>query len=59
MLKPNSTFRMKKYLKWMFHNEMDPHRRGELRRQVIQAQLASEIRPREKKHRNEPDLETT
>jgi hypothetical protein len=59
MLKPTSTFRMKKHLKWMFHNETDAHRRGELRRQVIQAQLASEIRPKEKKHRNEPDLETT
>lgn len=58
MLKPNSTFRMKKHLKWMFHHEIDPHRRGELRRQVVQAQLASEIRPKEKKSRNTPDLET-
>ena len=59
MLKPTATFRMKKHLKWMFHNELDPQRRGELKRQVIQAQLASEIRPKEKKNRNEPDLETT
>jgi hypothetical protein len=59
MLKPTAAFRMKKHLKWMFHSEQDPHRRGELRRQVVQAQLASEIKPREKKHKNEPDLETT
>jgi hypothetical protein len=50
---------MKKHLKWMFQNELDPHRRGELKRQTIQAQLASEIRVREKKSRNQPDLETS
>jgi hypothetical protein len=58
-LKPNSTFRMKKSMKWMFQNETDPHRRGELRRMAIQAQLASAIRIKEKKHRNQPDLETS
>jgi hypothetical protein len=59
MLRPTAAFRMKKHLKWMFQNELDPHRRGELKRQTIQAQLASEIRVREKKSRNQPDLETS
>lgn len=57
MLKPTATFKMKKYLKYAFAGEHDPHRRGELKRAMIQAQLASEIRPKEKKHRNQPDLE--
>jgi hypothetical protein len=57
MLKPTAAFRMKKHLKWMFQNELDAHRRGELRRSIIQAQLASEIRPKSKKNRNQPDLE--
>jgi hypothetical protein len=50
---------MKSHLKWMFQNELDPHRRGEMRRLAVQAQLASEVRVREKKSRNQPDLETT
>jgi hypothetical protein len=58
MLKPTAAFRMKKHLKFMFQNELDPHRRGMLKRATIQAQLASEIRVKEKKHRNQPDLET-
>lgn len=58
-LKPNDSFRMKKSLKWMFQNELDPHRRGELRRMTVQAQLASAIKVKEKKHRNEPDLEAS
>lgn len=57
MLKPTAAFRMRKDMKFMFHFEHDPHRRGMLKRQVIQAQLASEIKPKEKKNRNEPDLE--
>lgn len=58
MLRPTAAFRMKKHFKWMFQNELDPHRRGELKRQVIQAQLSSEIRPRDKRSRNQPDLES-
>lgn len=58
MLKPTAAFRMKKYMKHLFYHEMDPHRRGELRRQAVQAQLASEVRIKEKKNRNAPDLET-
>jgi hypothetical protein len=58
MLKPTAAFKMKKHLKHLFQNELDPHRRGVLKRAAIQAQLASEIRVREKKHRNQPDLET-
>lgn len=57
MLKTTASFKMKKHLKWVFHNEHDSHRRGELKRQMIQAQLASEIRPKEKKSKHTPDLE--
>lgn len=59
MLRPTAAFRMKQHLKWMFQNELDAHRRGEMRRMVVQAQLASEVRVKEKKSRNQPDLETT
>lgn len=59
MPKPTATFKMKKYLKYTFASEHDPHQRGERKRMMIQAQLASEVRPREKKNRNQPDLETT
>jgi len=58
MLKPDQNFRMKKSLKFLFASEQDPHLRGQLRRAVIQAQLSSAVRPREKKNRNAPDLET-
>ena len=62
MLKPTAAFRMKKHLKHMFHFEHDPHKRGELRRQVVQAQLASEIKLKDKRTRDRnnmpiPDLE--
>lgn len=63
MLKPTAAFRMKKHLKYLFHSEMDAHKRGELRRQVVQAQLQSEVKLKEKrKDRNNmpiPDLELT
>jgi hypothetical protein len=59
MLRPTAAFRMKKYLKFMFYHEHDAHRRGELRRQVVQAQLASEVRVKDKKSRNQPDLEAS
>jgi len=59
MAKATSAFRMKKYLKWLFQREIDPQQRSEMRRLVVQAQLASEVRVKEKKSRNQPDLETT
>lgn len=59
MLRPTAAFRMKSHLKWMFQSELDPHRRGQLRRLAVQAQLASEIRVRDKKSRSQPDLETS
>jgi hypothetical protein len=59
MLRPTAAFRMKSHLKWMFQNELDPHRRGEMRRLAVQAQLASEVRVKEKKSRNQPDLEAS
>jgi hypothetical protein len=59
MLKPDKNFRMRKHLKWTFSGIHDAHQRGVIKRSMIDAQLASEIRPREKKNRNQPDLETT
>jgi len=50
---------MRKHLKWTFSGIHDAHQRGVIKRSMIDAQLASEIRPREKKNRNQPDLETT
>jgi len=59
MPKPTATFKMKKYLKYTFASVQDPHERGERKRAMIQAQLAGEVRTRDKKNRNQPDLETT
>lgn len=58
MLKPTAAFRMKKYLKYTFAGIPDPHLRGAIKRSMIDAQLSSEIRVKEKKNRNQPDLET-
>ena len=59
MAKPTAAFRMKSYLKYLFQNETNPQRRGELRRLAVQAQLASEVRVRDRKSRNQPDLEAS
>ncbi len=41
-MKPTSTFKMKSTTKVMLANILDPHKRGEFRRAMIQAQLAEE-----------------
>jgi hypothetical protein len=57
MLKPTANFKMKKYLKYTFAGIHDKHLRGAMKRSMIEAQLASEIKIKEKKNRNQPDLE--
>ena len=59
VLKPTASFKMNKHIKYTFAGIHDKHLRGAIKRSMIDAQLASEIRPREKKNRNQPDLETT
>lgn len=61
VLKPNSAFKMNAYLKYTFAGIQDKHLRGAIKRSMIDAQLSSEIKHKEKrKDRNNmpvPDLE--
>ena len=43
MLKPNKTFKMSKQTKRFMATIVDPQARGEFKRAMIQAQLASEV----------------
>jgi hypothetical protein len=58
MLTPTSSYKMTKQTKRSLALIIDPHQRGVQRRMMIQAELASQIRVKEKKNRNEPDLGT-
>jgi hypothetical protein len=49
MMKPTAAFKMKRSNKYLLARELDPHVRGAFRRALIQAQLQSEVRPREKR----------
>lgn len=46
MLTPTAAFRLKKDIKRSLATILDPHRRGEIRRGWVQAQLHSQIQPR-------------
>lgn len=46
MLTPTAAFRLKKDIKRSLATILDPHRRGEIRRAWVQAQLHSQIQPR-------------
>jgi hypothetical protein len=56
MTKPGPTFKLEKQTKRYLALILDPHYRGEMKRQMIQAQMAGAVRVREKR-KNEPDLE--
>lgn len=43
MLKPTSTYKMSKQTKVLLANIVDPHKRGEIKRSAIQADLYSAI----------------
>jgi hypothetical protein len=49
MLKPGPNFKMTKANKYTVAKILDPHRRGEIKRGLIDAQLASEIRVKSNK----------
>lgn len=55
MLKPGKTFNLNKQAKRFMATIVDPHKRGELKRAMIDAQLASETAPpkREKSDRRQ------
>jgi hypothetical protein len=56
MLKPDKNFKMRKHLKWTFAGIHDAHQRGAIKRSMIDAQLASEIRPREKRSKDRNNM---
>lgn len=43
---PTKNYRMSKQSKMLLANEIDPHRRGELKRMLIQAELAALEQPK-------------
>jgi len=49
MLKPTSSFKFQRRFKYLLAAIPDAHERGTFRRALIQAQLQSEIRPKEKR----------
>jgi len=55
-IKPGPTYKMRKQTKRSLALIIDPHTRGEQKRMMIQAELAAQIKVKEKKNRNEPDL---
>ena len=55
MLKPTATYKMRSTTKRMLANEVNPAKRSDLKHMMIQAELASAIRVKEKKNRNDPD----
>jgi len=56
MMKPGPSFKLAKQTKRYLALIVDPHYRGLMKRQMIQAQMIGEVRVREKR-KAEPDLE--
>ena len=46
MLKPTASYRMSKQAKRTLARYVDPHKRGEIKRSSIQAELSANIQPR-------------
>jgi hypothetical protein len=57
MMTPTSTYKMSKSTKRGLALILDPIKRGTWKRAMINAELSAAVRPREKKSRNQPDLE--
>jgi hypothetical protein len=55
-IKPTATYKMSKQTKKSLALILDPQERGVQKRIMIQAELASAIKMKEKKHRNAPDI---
>ena len=56
MLKPTANYRMTKQTKRSLANEVNPVKRAEIKNLMIQAELNSMIRVKDKKTRNESDI---
>jgi cysteinyl-tRNA synthetase len=58
MLKPTSTYKMSKSLKasLALSKLQDPHKKGQWKRAMIDAELSAQIKHKEKK-KGQPDLE--
>lgn len=56
MLKPGPNFRMTKANKTILANIVDPHRRGEVKRGLIDAQLSSESKVKSEKSKGKGNL---
>jgi hypothetical protein len=52
-LKPNANYKMKKSSKMILANVLDKNKRNELKRMIIQADLMSQIKPKETKKNRE------
>jgi len=57
MLKPGPNYKMSKQTKVMLANIIDPHKRGEHKRAMIQAELAAAIQPKQEKGKRESTAE--
>ncbi len=57
MLKPSSNYKMSKSTKTMLTNILDPHKRGEHKRSMIQAELAAAVQPKREKNKKEVSAE--
>jgi len=56
-LKPTSAFKLNQQSKRTMANYLDPHKRGEYKRAMIQAELSEAIQPRKEKTKKEPQGE--
>lgn len=58
MLKPTANYKMSKRNKTFLASILDPHKRGEIRRSIVQADLYSQVVvKREKKPRGAPQTD--
>lgn len=55
-IKPGPSYKMSSTTKRMLANIIDPHERGVQKRLMIQAELAAQVKVKEKKSRNAPDI---
>lgn len=57
MFKPTASYRMTKQSKRFLATVIDPHKRGEIKRTLVQAELAALIQPKISKNRKEKPSE--
>ena len=55
-IKPGPNYKLSSQTKRSLALILDPHERGHQRRLMVQAELASAVKVKEKKTRNEPDI---